>query len=191
VKLLQRWGVDEALIGDLAEQRAAGRSRAWFWRQVIAAVARRLVSDVIAHPFRTMFAVAIGLILRRLTLAAWGTNGPAIDMQIGDLFLGLSPLSHSTLITAVAAANAVVLLPIWIAIGWATARLSPGGALLFVVASLGLALPTVSHQIIAAIGAVRPSVGGQIARFAISLGSFTAAVLAGAAYGGRVAGSQD
>ena len=38
VWLLQRFGVPDALIGDLVEQQRAGRSSVWLWHQVIVAV---------------------------------------------------------------------------------------------------------------------------------------------------------
>ncbi len=46
--LLQRFGVDEGLIGDLAEE---GRyhSSPWLWRQTLVAVMRTVASDVRGH----------------------------------------------------------------------------------------------------------------------------------------------
>ncbi len=39
----------ESLIGDLVEQYQHGRSAAWFWRQVLGAIAAGVVRDVRAH----------------------------------------------------------------------------------------------------------------------------------------------
>ena len=39
VKLMQEAGTDPAVIGDLVETYATGRSAGWFWRQAIAASA--------------------------------------------------------------------------------------------------------------------------------------------------------
>jgi len=189
VKLLVRWGVDEALIGDLTEQRAAGRSAAWFWRQVIAAVVWRLLSDLIAHPIRATLAVLMALLLRRLTFTAWAMNGPTIDMHIGDMLLAYLPLGRQTLLLAVATANAVALLPIWFAIGWMTARVSPGASLLFLVVSWGVVAPTLARQLAFASAAARPVLGADLAMFAISLGGFTASTCIGAAYGTRLRSS--
>lgn len=50
VRLLARIGADEALIGDLIERRAAGRSALWLWRQIVVAVARRVDSVVESDP---------------------------------------------------------------------------------------------------------------------------------------------
>lgn len=33
--LLARFGVEDALVGDLVEQRNAGRPRAWLWRTLV------------------------------------------------------------------------------------------------------------------------------------------------------------
>jgi hypothetical protein len=76
--LMTRLGIDEALIGDLVEQRAAGRSFLWFGSQAIFAVLRAMTTDVMAHPFRAMTAVVIGMLLRRLALAAWASNAASI-----------------------------------------------------------------------------------------------------------------
>ena len=60
-ELLLRFGPpDESFVGDLAEEYAAGRSRAWYWRQVLSAIALLSVRQVGAHPLRTATAVATG-----------------------------------------------------------------------------------------------------------------------------------
>ena len=52
----------EGLAGDLNEDLHAGRSRAWYWRQVIGAVASRITHDIRAYPYLTFRAVATGWI---------------------------------------------------------------------------------------------------------------------------------
>jgi hypothetical protein len=47
------------LLGDLLEERASGRSRAWLWRQVLIAVARSIVDEGRRHPVLTLRAVAL------------------------------------------------------------------------------------------------------------------------------------
>src|SRR5205814_2068812 len=122
-------------------------------------------------------------------LAAWGINGPAIDAQIADVLLEFLPLRRPTLLLAVGTANAAALLPIWFAIGWMTARVSPGASLLFLVMSWGIVVPTLAHHIAFASAAPRPVLGADLALFAISLGGFTAATCIGAAYGTRLRSS--
>jgi hypothetical protein len=59
--LLNRLGPrDQSLVGDLYEEYAAGRSRTWLWRQVMASVAYGAVADIRRAPIRTSFAVASG-----------------------------------------------------------------------------------------------------------------------------------
>ena len=59
--LLLRLGPrDEAFIGDLAEEYGAGRSRAWYWRQVLSAVVLAFLRQIGTHPLRTLSAVALG-----------------------------------------------------------------------------------------------------------------------------------
>jgi hypothetical protein len=66
-------GRDEALKGDLLESYRAGRSRGWYWRQVIAALAIACLQSYIRHRFVILYATAWcmlspawSLILRRL-----------------------------------------------------------------------------------------------------------------------------
>jgi hypothetical protein len=59
--LLLRFGPqDDSFVGDLAEEYSGGRSRAWYWRQVLAAIVLASVRHVEAHPLRTAMAVATG-----------------------------------------------------------------------------------------------------------------------------------
>jgi len=47
--LLERFDVDEALSGDLAEEYRRHHSGAWFWRQTAVAVLRKGSADVRRH----------------------------------------------------------------------------------------------------------------------------------------------
>jgi hypothetical protein len=59
--LLNRLGPrDQSLVGDLYEEYGAGRSKAWFWRQVIASVAYGAATDIRCAPRRTSLAIATG-----------------------------------------------------------------------------------------------------------------------------------
>jgi hypothetical protein len=59
VQLLDDLGQTE-LAGDLVEELNAGRSRAWFWWQVGAAIMPALFGTIRRRPFRTLSAVAVG-----------------------------------------------------------------------------------------------------------------------------------
>jgi hypothetical protein len=59
--LLLRLGpADESFVGDLVEEYAAGRSRAWYWRQVLSAVVLGALRQVHTHPISTLAGVATG-----------------------------------------------------------------------------------------------------------------------------------
>ena len=59
--LLQRLGpADESFVGDLVEEYNAGRSRTWYWRQVLSAVVLGSVRQMHTHPMRAFGGVAIG-----------------------------------------------------------------------------------------------------------------------------------
>lgn len=79
--LLSRLGPgDESLLGDLAEEYQSGRSRAWYWRQVLSAVALTSMREVGAHPLRTLASIATGwgsLLLLFLAFGDLTANGLA------------------------------------------------------------------------------------------------------------------
>ena len=59
--LLLRLGPDdESFAGDLAEEYAAGRSRAWYLRQVLSAIVLTSMRQIAAHPMRAAVAVLTG-----------------------------------------------------------------------------------------------------------------------------------
>jgi hypothetical protein len=47
------------LLGDLLEERASGRSRAWYWRQILVAVGRSILDEGRRHPFVTLRAAGL------------------------------------------------------------------------------------------------------------------------------------
>ena len=54
----------EALLGDLSEEYRSGRSRVWFWWQVLTAIPITLVREVRAHVVLIVRAVALGWLIR-------------------------------------------------------------------------------------------------------------------------------
>jgi hypothetical protein len=50
--------IDPALRGDLLDERARGRSRAWYWRQVAFAIGRSIFDQARLHPVLTLRAIA-------------------------------------------------------------------------------------------------------------------------------------
>ena len=69
---------DDSFVGDLAEEYAGGRSRSWFWRQVLAAIVMASVRHVDAHPLRTTMAVATGWATLLLLFTRGDRAAPAL-----------------------------------------------------------------------------------------------------------------
>ena len=71
---------EDALAGDLIEQYRQGRSGAWYWRQVLAAILAGVMRGVRDHKLQAAGAAAIGLALYLLSsfaviwLAQWLAN---------------------------------------------------------------------------------------------------------------------
>jgi hypothetical protein len=51
---------EEPIVGDLIEEYTTGRSRLWFWRQAIAAIAAGTIRGIRGQPLRAVGAVALG-----------------------------------------------------------------------------------------------------------------------------------
>jgi hypothetical protein len=69
--LLVRLGEeDDALAGDLLEEFSRGRSRTWYWRQVLAAISLAAVRHLRTHPLRAAGGVAIGWLTLGLVFLA-------------------------------------------------------------------------------------------------------------------------
>jgi hypothetical protein len=58
--LMERFGVGKALVGDLVERYARRRSRVWFWRQALLAIALSSVKDLVEHKLLFARALLIG-----------------------------------------------------------------------------------------------------------------------------------
>ena len=173
--LLTRFGVDDSLIGDLAEHRPAGRSRAWIWFQSIAAVSEAIRRDVSRHPARALIGVFLGLILREghkaLWSLVWHYTNPAVArfLPIGSIHLGVA-LSWTNLLMA---------FPGWIVMGWLIARLTGTTSVVpYVIVSCILVGPDIWRQAGNAIEDVRYRPYFYIATIREAL--FCIAVVAGA-----------
>jgi hypothetical protein len=51
---------DDSVVGDLLEEYQSGRSRLWYWRQVLSAVWLSSLRNTVTHPTRTLVSVATG-----------------------------------------------------------------------------------------------------------------------------------
>jgi hypothetical protein len=77
-----------AIAGDLLEQWRAGRSRLWFWRQLLAAVVICIWRDIQTHKKVAMSGIAIGMVslwgiaaLTTVTLSSFGLLIHAVDWR--------------------------------------------------------------------------------------------------------------
>jgi len=143
VRLLARIGVDDALIGDVIEQRNAGRSGAWLCVQGVAAVVTSVLADVRRHPVRAVAVVLCGLVLREAHRALWSVLwhyanlGMARTLPLGFMPLGVT-LSWLDLLMAI---------PGWMVMGWLLARLSgPTLVVAYIVVSAILIAPDLWRQ---------------------------------------------
>lgn len=60
VRLFERLGLDAALIGDLVEESAGGRSTIWYWKQVLIAIWIGTWGAIFDHKVLALRAVATG-----------------------------------------------------------------------------------------------------------------------------------
>jgi hypothetical protein len=122
--LLQKFGVperNESLIGDLIEERAAGRSTLWLWGQSIAAIADTVTRDLRDHWVLALRAIGIGWAATFLISYFWYmvvTQGVAWWWKLGQM--GPCGRALASLLFPV---NLIVNLVIWpVALGWIVAR---------------------------------------------------------------------
>jgi hypothetical protein len=62
---------DSALIGDLVERYQKGRSRTWYWKQVVVAIWTGCSRDIRAHKLLTFRALALGFLIVYLENWVW------------------------------------------------------------------------------------------------------------------------
>jgi hypothetical protein len=80
--LLERLGSDlqnEQIVGDLIEQYADGRTRAWYWRQVTAAIVAGFFEQINSHKLLALRALIVGWLARYFLKEAATALRPAID----------------------------------------------------------------------------------------------------------------
>jgi hypothetical protein len=63
---------DQALLGDLLEDGPNGRSKAWYWRQVLSAIVTGVWKDIGHHPILALRALATGWIVLLLIFGFFG-----------------------------------------------------------------------------------------------------------------------
>ncbi len=83
MKLLERFGVDPALVGDLIERRGAGASVVWFWRQAVLAIAIKITRDITNHWLLALRALVVGAITMQALSLALNSPGVAASQWFG------------------------------------------------------------------------------------------------------------
>jgi hypothetical protein len=107
--MFERLGLDVALVGDLLEERARGRSTIWYWRQVLTAIWIGIWGAIRDHKALALRAVATGCAVNAVWLYLW----------LKFLHLGL-PSTPRISIESIATLLAILLTQT--ATGWIVAR---------------------------------------------------------------------
>ncbi|HEY1650014.1 MAG TPA: hypothetical protein VGF96_18670 [Terracidiphilus sp.] len=77
---------NEALAGDLHEEFRAGRSRRWYWRQVLGAISIRCARELLAHQTVLLFAVLWSMLAPAWLLAVAGLEA---RMHLSERLAGM------------------------------------------------------------------------------------------------------
>jgi hypothetical protein len=115
--LMERFGVEDGLIGDLLEESGARRSAWWLWRQTVVAIGRTAATAVRHHKLLALRAILVGwiaqLALRRLPFVlmpyvGWGWTRSA-EIWLHDRFgFPVIPITFLMLMAASACAAGFV-----------------------------------------------------------------------------------
>src|ERR1051325_11626182 len=134
--LLERAGVDDALVGDLAE--GARRSPIWYWRQVLAAIAQSWVETIVHHKWLALRAIATGWVL-------WAS-----------LCIVMNALNASAPAPWIPIASALIRYGQWLVIGWMIGVLHrpyyASMVLPYVLFTIVMSMPAVSRMAITVFG---------------------------------------
>jgi hypothetical protein len=149
--LLQKFGVperNESLIGDLIEERAAGRSTLWLWGQSIAAIADTVTRDLRDHWVLALRAIGTGWAATFLIAFFWekvATRGFAWHWKL----YRIRPWGYASALL-LDATDIFVNLVIWpVALGWVVAQTHPArtaSMVLALAASVAFCAPWVCVQ---------------------------------------------
>ena len=68
LEYLQSSPNNESLAGDLFEEYRQGRSRVWYWKEVLTAITMAVSREVVSHPLLALRAIALAWAVRFLYL---------------------------------------------------------------------------------------------------------------------------
>jgi hypothetical protein len=142
--LLEHAGVDDALVGDLAEgslrlrSEQGERSGLWYWRQVVAAIAQSWTQTIVHHKWLALRAIATGWVL-------WAM-----------LFIVMNALNNSASQAWIPMASALIRYGQWLAIGWVIGVLHrpyyASMVLPYVLFTMIMSVPAVSQMVVTIFG---------------------------------------
>jgi len=111
--LLENFGCspnNEAVIGDLDERYRQGRSRLWYWRQILCAIAMSFSTEVRGHTLMAIGTILSGWMIK----AAWSRTWSLFTFGIIGLRPVYSPRYIPFLLASVAGSIAVCLISTWL-----------------------------------------------------------------------------
>jgi hypothetical protein len=142
--LLEHAGVDDALVGDLAEGSLrlrsdhGDRSVLWYWRQVVAAIMQSWTQTMVHHKWLALRAIVTGWVL-------WAT-----------LFIVMNALNSSAPHAWMPIASALIRYGQWLVIGWTIGVLHrpyyASMVLPYVLFTMVMSVPTVSRTVVTLFG---------------------------------------
>jgi hypothetical protein len=134
--LLERFDINESIVGDIIERYQMNGSTSWYWRQVVVAILRSTWRDIREHRRSLIVAVSAGWIV---LLAVFGISSLLVPDQLGfwGLWWNVGPISvvpwtrwwESVIDSRLATLGCLGFL----ASGWFAARFRPTAMLAFAV----------------------------------------------------------
>ncbi len=120
--LMERFGVADELIGDLAEASAHHRS-VWLWWEATAAIASALTRDIVRHPVLALRATTVGMVALMLFRTPTEWLWYQVDMTaMYRLGLGFLGLEHRYALAS-GIVRTILWAPSWLGTGWLMIRL--------------------------------------------------------------------
>lgn len=121
---------NDSLTGDLIEEYQGGRSRAWFWKQVLIAIVVSFSTEIRAHSLLTLRAVATGWAAwySYAFLKGWLFSGPFFQILAYRLPLSFGHAAPGGVVWW------ILRLAVWAGSGWLVARLHRDRATTMVLA---------------------------------------------------------
>jgi hypothetical protein len=116
---------NDEIVGDLAEQYVRGRSRAWYWRQVLSAILIGASNDIWNNKSRALTALVVGwgLLHVGMTFGVWRIWNYGLYQFVVQHVASQPVLSWYTP-TIIHLAATLLMLPLYAFAGWAVSRVS-------------------------------------------------------------------